>query len=118
MKKKDWLDNELISPRKDNRLDEGADPFSFSKAIKKWLQKDYAPAKMQTEVLNFITENKDGPFFMYYASPLPHLPLQVPQEYVDKYVKLFGDEQPYDGKKGYFPNRYPQCRLCRNDFLP
>ncbi len=45
----------------------------------------------------------------YYASPLPHLPLQVPQKYVDEYVKLFGDEKPYLGKKGYFPNRYPNA---------
>lgn len=105
---KDWLDNELVSPRKDKLLEEGADPLDLA-SYKKWLQKDYAPAKMQTEVLNFIEENKDRPFFMYYASPLPHLPLQVPQEYVDKYVKLFGDEKPYDGKKGYFPHRYPKA---------
>ena len=39
---------------------------------------------------------------MYYATPLPHLPLQVPQSYVDKYVKLFGDEEPYVGNRGIF----------------
>ncbi|MCP3927629.1 MAG: arylsulfatase [Bacteroidetes bacterium] len=105
---KDWLDNELISPRKDNRLDKGADSMNL-KSYQKWEQKDYAPAKMQAEVLNFIEENKNQSFFMYYASPLPHLPLQVPYEYVEKYVKLFGDEAPYNGKKGYFPNRYPNA---------
>jgi len=45
---------------------------------------------------------------MYYASPLPHLPLQVPFEYVDKYVKIFGDEKPYN-RKAYLPNRYPHA---------
>jgi arylsulfatase len=103
-----WLDNEIVSPGKDNRLAKDADPMD-PESYMIWSQNDYAPAKMQTEVLGFIEANKEQPFFMYYASPLPHLPLQVPQEYVDKYVKLFGDEKPYDGIKGYFPHRYPNA---------
>jgi arylsulfatase A-like enzyme len=103
---KDWLDNEIIAPG--TKLDKGVDIFTLD-SYKKYDQKDYAPAKMQTEVLGFIEENKDQPFFMYYASPLPHLPLQVPQEYVERYVKIFGNEEPYIGDKGYFPNRYPHA---------
>ncbi len=102
-----WLDNELVAPGRDNKLPEGADPLDPA-SYKKWQQKDYAPALMQQEVLNFITLNKDKPFFMYYATPIPHDPLQVPQNYVDKYVKIFGDEKPYTGK-AYFPNRYPHA---------
>jgi len=105
---KHWLDNELVAPRKDSKLPAGADPQELS-SYAKWQQKDYAPALMQTEALNFIEGNKDSTFFLYYASPLPHLPLQVPQEYVDKYVNLLGDEAHYDGSKGYFPNRYPRA---------
>ena len=41
--------------------------------------------------------------------PLPHLPLQVPKEYIDRYVQSLGDEDPYDGSNGYFPNRYPRA---------
>lgn len=103
---KDWLNNELISPH--TKLDEEADIFALE-SYQKFEQNEYAPAKMQTEVLRFIENNKDQPFFMYYASPLPHLPLQVPQEYVEKYIELFGDEKPYVGDKGYFPNRYPHA---------
>ena len=100
-----WLDNNIVAPS--TPLDKDADILdSFS--YKKYQQKDYAPAMMQKEVLQFIKDNKDMPFFMYYASPLPHLPLQVPQEYVDKYVDIFGDEKPYTGKV-YFPNRYPHA---------
>jgi len=105
---KDWLDNELISPGKDNRLEEGVDPLDVEN-YKKWEQQDYAPAKMQEEVLGFIERHQENPFFVYYASPLPHLPLQVPSPYVEKYLKIFGDEEPYDGKKGYFPHRYPNA---------
>jgi len=100
------LENDLIAPN--TKLDKGADP-NLLDSYKKYDQIDYAPALMQTEVLNFIEENKEQPFFMYYASPLPHLPLQVPHKYVDKYVKIFGEEEPYIGNRGYFPNRYPNA---------
>ncbi len=103
--KKVWLDNDLIAPG--TPLDEGADPYDL-KSYAKYQQKQYAPELMQKEVIHFIEENKDKPFFMYYATPLPHLPLQVPQKYVDRYVKKFGDEKPYTGK-AYFPNRYPHA---------
>lgn len=102
------LNNELVAPGKDKMLEDGADPMDLN-SYRKWEQTDYAPAKMQEEVLHFIEENRAGPFFMYYATPLPHLPLQVPHEYVEKYVELFGDEKPYVGNKGYFPNRYPNA---------
>jgi len=101
-----WLDNALIAPS--TKLDSTADIMALS-SYQKYEQQDYAPALMQKEVLQFIDDNKDQPFFMYYASPLPHLPLQVPHEYVDKYVKLFGEEDPYVGNRGYFPNRYPNA---------
>lgn len=103
---KDWLDNEIVAPK--TKLDKGADIYALE-SYKKYDQIDYAPAKMQIEVLQFIEDNKDEPFFMYYATPLPHLPLQVPQKYVDKYLKIFGEEEPYVGNKGYFPNRYPNA---------
>ena len=46
---------------------------------------------------------------MYYASPLPHLPLQAPKAYVDEYRKILGEEEPYLGNDSYFPNRYPRA---------
>ena len=103
---KHWLENEIVPPG--TRLPENADlydPASYAA----YQQNDYAPALMQKEALSFIERNKNNPFFLYYASPLPHLPLQVPQEYVEKYKKLFGEEEPYDGAKGYFANRYPNA---------
>ena len=103
---KEWLNNELIAPS--TKLDKGVDSMAIE-SYQKFEQQDYAPAKMQTEVLKFIEENKEHPFFMYYASPLPHLPLQVPHEYVEKYIKIIGEEEPYIGNKGYFPNRYPKA---------
>ena len=105
-KDKVWLDNELVVPG--TKLDEGADPEDL-KSYAKYFQKDYAPELMQDEVLNFIEQNKDNPFFLYYATPLTHVPLQVPQQYIDKYVEKFGEEPAYLGKSGYFPTRSPRA---------
>lgn len=101
-----WLDNDLVVPG--TKLDSAADPRDLA-SYAKYAQPEYAPKLMQDEVLGFIEQNKDNPFFMYYATPLTHAPLQVPQEYVDKYVEKLGDEEPYIGNKGYFPNRYPRA---------
>jgi arylsulfatase len=100
------LNNELIAPN--TKLDSLADSYS-DQSYSKFNQKEYAPKKIQEKALSFIEENKDNPFFMYYASPLPHLPLQAPKDYVDRYRKIFGEEKPYIGDDSYFPNRYPRA---------
>ena len=100
------LNNELISPKR--KLDSLANPY-LEQSYSKFTQQDYAPQKMQEKALAFITKNKDQPFFMYYASPLPHLPLQVPKKGVEKYKKAFGKEEPYLGNQSYFPNRNPRA---------
>ena len=101
-----WLDNELVAPS--TKLDEGDDPYSIESYVK-YSQKEYAPALMQEEALRFIEGNTNQPFFLYYATPLTHVPLQVPEPYVNYYVEKFGDEEPYVGDNGYFPNRYPRA---------
>ena len=63
---------------------------------------------MHNEALDFIEKNKNNPFFLYYASPLPHLPLQAPDDWVKYYNKKFGEEEPYLGKS-YYPNRTPKA---------
>ncbi|RNC92052.1 MAG: N-acetylgalactosamine-6-sulfatase [Allomuricauda sp.] len=103
---KDSLNNALIIPHQ--KLDSLLNPYEES-SYQAFTQKDYAPEKIHQKALRFIKENSGAPFFMYYASPLPHLPLQAPKEYVDDYRKIFGDEEPYLGDKGYFPNRYPRA---------
>ena len=100
------LNNELVAPR--TKLDSLADPYNEG-SYAKFQQNEYAPEKIHEKALSFLKQNKDKPFFMYYASPLPHLPLQAPKEYVDRYRKIFGEEEPYVGDKGYFPNRYPRA---------
>ncbi len=105
-REKDLLNNELVVPG--TKLDSTANPYDLS-SYDRFFQEDYAPKKMQDEALGFIERNKEDPFFLYYATPLTHVPLQVPQEYIDYYVEKFGDEEPYLGDRGYFPTRYPRA---------
>ena len=83
------------------------DPYN-NESYSKYNQNDYAPTLMHDEALNFISRNKNSPFFLYYASPIPHLPLQAPTKWVDYYQKKFGIESPYTGKS-YYPNKTPRA---------
>ena len=65
--KKIILNNELVIPN--TKLDKGADPYD-EKSYTRFQQNDYAPEKIHQKALTFIKQNKDQPFFMYYASPL------------------------------------------------
>lgn len=101
-----WLENELVIPG--TKLDEDADTLD-SESYKKFTQTYYAPDLMLEEALNFIEQNKEQPFFLYYATPIPHAPLQAPEDLVAKYQQILGDEEPYTGDAGYFPNRTPHA---------
>lgn len=103
---RDMLDNKVISPRL--KLKPGQDPYDENN-YKVFNQRDYAPDKMHIKAKEFIENNHDNPFFLYYASPIPHAPLQAPKYLIDKYRKIIGDEEPYLGNVGYFPTRYPRA---------
>lgn len=100
------LNNKLVAPN--SKLSKDADIYDEKSYSDFWLT-DYSAELMQDEVINFIKENKEQPFFMYYATPIPHAPLQAPKRWVDYYLNKFGDEEPYLGNRGYFPHRYPRA---------
>lgn len=60
-------------------------------------ENEYAPDLVQQEVLRFVEENHDRPFFCYYAMILPHAEMFAPPEYMQKYRGMFPPERPYDG---------------------
>ena len=99
------LNNKMIAPHTGFKT--GTDPHD-AKNYKDFSLEEYAPRLMHEEALNFIENNKDQPFFLYYASPIPHLPLQAPQKWVEYYQKKLGKETPYTGKN-YFPNQTPRA---------
>ncbi len=101
-----FLQNDTVAPH--TKLPKGADPYDEA-SYAPYTLKAYTPDLMFRALTNFIDRNKAHPFFLYWATPLPHVPLQAPKRWVDHYRKKFGDETPYLGDKGYFPNRYPHA---------
>jgi arylsulfatase A-like enzyme len=101
-----WLDNELVVPG--TQLDPDADPNDQA-SYARFSQNQYAPDLMIEEALQFIEQSAEGPFFLYFATPIPHVALQAPQRWVDHYRARFGDEEPYIGDRGYLPHRYPRA---------
>jgi arylsulfatase len=71
-------------------------------------QKDYSPDFMLDAALRFLDSVKNQPFFLYYASPLPHASMQAPEKLVAYYHERFGDEKPFLGGS-YVPSRYPRA---------
>ena len=100
------LNNKLASPKVKFPADlDPMDPKNYDV----YQQEDYAPTHIISAALRFIRKNRSQPFFLYYASPLPHTSLQAPQRWVDFYLKKFGtEEKPYLGGS-YFPGRYPHA---------
>ena len=101
-----WLDNKLVIPG--TKLVEGADPMD-PESYADYTLEDYSADVMFREAMTFIESTGDQPFFLYYATPIPHAAIQAPQEWVDKYMEKFGDEEPYLGNKGYFPHPNPKA---------
>lgn len=103
---REYLRNHLLVPH--TKLDAGADPYDPA-SYAKYDQEDYAPDLMYDEILKFIDRTSDEPFALFWTTPLPHVPLQAPGEWVDYYRAKFGEEEPYTGKNDYFPCRYPRA---------
>lgn len=78
-----------------------------------WLAgKQYTPDVMADDAVRWLkahaAEKKGQPFFLYFATPLPHLALQAPEEAVAKFRGKIEDK-PYVGGKGYIPNETPHA---------
>ena len=57
----------------------------------------YGPEVIQKYAMNFLEENSDTAFFMYYPSIIPHAELYAPEEYMEKYRGKFLPEKEYEG---------------------
>lgn len=56
-----------------------------------------------TEAMNFVTENKDKPFFCYISTNAPHGPYNVPEEYYNIYEKTIVNGKPInDGLRRFY----------------
>ena len=102
-----YLKNKVINPHL-ARLGKDEDPYD-PQNYKRFEQEEYANDLIFDELMSFVDENKQKPFFLMWTTPLPHVSLQAPERWVQHYVKKFGDEEPYTGKAGYGICRYPHA---------
>jgi arylsulfatase len=72
------------------------------------LETTHACDLLLAEAERFIARESDGPFFLSYQSPLPHLALQPPPLNLRRYQGSF-DDTPYVGGKGYTPHPTPRA---------
>jgi arylsulfatase len=100
------LANDTIAPG--TKLPEGADPKDPA-SYEAYTQPDYAPELMFEALTGFVEEQAGNPFFLYWATPIPHVPIQAPERWVKYYQDKFGPEEPYLGQIGYFPHRTPHA---------
>ena len=70
---------------------------------------DYCTTGMIDTALQFIHKNKTDPFFLYYATPIPHVAIQVPEEDYKEYKGKLGDKEHYLGERGYLPHPQPRA---------
>ena len=72
--------------------------------------KNYAPDLILKEALKFVDDNKDKPFFLYLPFVEPHVAMQPPQEWLDRYPQEWDEEHgAYRGQNGYLPHPRPRA---------
>lgn len=111
-----WSDNEKIPLNNDPEipghapLPEGADPTDPA-SYDVFKGQDYAPDRINEQALEFIRENKDEPFFLYYPSVIPHVALHVPDEELKPYLEQGWNDPPFtrSGGYGYTPHFTPRA---------
>ena len=81
-------------------LPKGADPKD-PKSYEVFKGKDYASDRINEQALQFIKDNKDKPFFLYYPTLIPHVALHVPDDELKPYLKLKWNDPPFTRSQGY-----------------
>lgn len=75
---------------------------------------DYLTDKITDHAIDFITLNKDKPFFLTFSHYTVHTPIQAPKKLIEKYqakrTKMYGDE-----KAAALPGRYNTKSRARQD---
>ncbi|MCB1127718.1 MAG: arylsulfatase [Verrucomicrobiae bacterium] len=88
----------------------GADPLD-PRSYEPFKGQDYAPDRIHEQAMQFIRDNKDRPFFLYYPSVIPHVALHVPDEELRPYHELKWNDPPFTraNNRGYTPHFTPRA---------
>lgn len=76
----------------------------------RYRMKNYAPDLILTEALKFIDTHAEKPFFLYLPFVEPHVAMQPPQAWLDRYPKEWDEEKGvYRGQNSYLPHPRPRA---------
>lgn len=91
-------------------LADGADPNNPA-SYEEFKGQDYASDQIADQALQFIKDNKNRPFFLYYPSLIPHVALHVPDEDLKPYLDEGWNDPPFtrEGGYGYTPHFTPRA---------
>jgi len=77
---------------------------------------NYAPDLILNEAVEFIRKHSSEPFFAYLPFTEPHVAMQPPQEWIDRYPQAWDEEGGefdghgvYRGQNGYLPHPRPRA---------
>lgn len=73
-----------------------------------WQGQTYASVPIVAEAERFIAANRSRPFFLYLPFTEPHVAMQPPREWVEKFPREW-DPVPYRGESGYLPHPRPRA---------
>ena len=91
------------------KLASGSDPQAAD-SYAKFKGRDYAPDRINAQALQFIRDNRDRPFFLYYPTVIPHLALHVPDEDLKPYLQQGWEDPPFTNQRGgYTPHLTPRA---------
>lgn len=96
------LDNEFFVPhvKKFGGPDRAED-------YKYYMGNDYVPDLLLEDAKTFLRDNKRNPFFLFYASTIPHSALQIPDEELKLYEGAWEETPLHNG--GYTPHPKPRA---------
>ncbi|MEM9018255.1 MAG: sulfatase-like hydrolase/transferase, partial [Verrucomicrobiota bacterium] len=91
-------------------LAEGDDPTD-PRSYDVFKGEDYSSDRINEAALDFLRENKEKPFFLYYPSLIPHVALHVPDEDLEPYLAQGWEDPPFtrDSGYGYTPHFTPKA---------
>ena len=89
------------------KLPDGSDLHNAA-SYTRYAGKEYAPDLIAEQARQFIQNNKDRPFFLFFPTTVPHLALQVPEDSLAEYLGRW-PEEPYTGDRSYLPQRAPRA---------
>jgi arylsulfatase A len=80
---------------------------------------NFLTKRFTTEVTGLISKHRDKPFFIYYASPFPHVPLHASPDFAGKSKRgPYGDVvEELDWSVGQILSKLKELKLDKNTFV-